>query len=87
MERRTPDLLSLLFGFGFLGIAATVIAGRADIFTDAHWVWPAVLVIIGAIMLAATLGGRRRSEASWAPPQPPPPTATPDAGGDDAVSR
>ena len=89
MERRTPDLLTLLFGFGFLGIAAAVIAGRADIFTDAHWAWPAVLVIIGAIMLAATVGGRRRPEASWEPPAPPPPPAPPAApdAGDEAVSR
>ena len=89
MPRRTPDPLSLVFGFGFLGIAATVIAGRADLFTDAHWVWPAVLVIIGAIILAATVGGRRRAEPSWAPPQQSPPPAAPPAPtpGDDSVSR
>ena len=82
MIRRQPDLLSLLFGVFFAGIGITVIAGRTEIVGDSHWVWPAVLVAVGAIMLAATIGSGRRHHHGYAgaPAQPavPPPAAAPE---------
>jgi hypothetical protein len=81
MTRRRPDVVSLLAGIVFLGIGITVIAGRVGAFSDTRWVWPAVLVVVGVIMLGAVVGSSRRRHdtphatprdeqdaSSWSPP-------------------
>jgi hypothetical protein len=66
MAPRRPDLVSLIVGLAFLGVSATVVAGRGDVLTDAHWAWPLVLVVIGTIMLLATLGRGGRHDDTQA---------------------
>ena len=63
MTRRNPDPISLVFGAGFVALGVVSIAGRIDLLADAQWVWPAVLVAVGIIMLARMAGGRRRQQA------------------------
>ena len=84
MIRRSPDPVALTFGAGFITLGATAIAGRVDLLGDSQWVWPAVLVAVGIIMLAAVV--RRRTETGSGAGRPPAgdqPLPVED-GGDDA---
>ena len=63
MTRRTPDPIALVFGAGFVALGVVSIAGRIDLLSDSQWVWPTVLVALGIIMLAGTVGRRRRQQA------------------------
>jgi hypothetical protein len=70
MTRRTPDLIALMFGAGFVAFGILVIAGRVGVLSDTRWMWPAVLVAVGIFMLAGIAGGRRRHHAEAPTPEP-----------------
>lgn len=69
-----PRVLPLLFGLFFVACGLIALVGRVDLIADAHWVWPAVLVALGIIILAgSTRRARFHSEPPPAPPLPPAP--------------
>ena len=67
MTRRRPDPIALVFGSGYLALGVLVIAGHVGTLSDTRWVWPAVLVAVGIIMLGGIVSSRRQPQ-----PMPPP---------------
>jgi hypothetical protein len=55
MSRRIPDPGSLIAGITFAGVGLIFLVGRVDLADRARWVWPIVLVGLGAGLLAAVL--------------------------------
>lgn len=56
MKRHDIDVLSLVFGVVFLAMAATGLFDRVDFAPiEARWVWPTVLIVAGAIVLATSV--------------------------------
>lgn len=70
MTRRSPDPIALVFGAVFVAIGVVAIAGRVDLFATSQWLWPAVLVGVGIIMLAGMVGRRPRRPEASAPVSP-----------------
>ncbi len=69
MERHDLDLVSLLFGIVFTGLAAWVLfAEDLDLF-DARWLGPALL-ILGGVALIASMFTHRDRATSAAPAVP-----------------
>jgi hypothetical protein len=54
-SRRIPDPGSLIAGITFAGIGLIFLVGNVDLADRARWVWPIVLVGLGAGLLAAVL--------------------------------
>ena len=70
MTRHPADLLSLGFGLFFTVVAVVLVVGDQVAISWA-WVWPATVIALGAILIAA--GWRRRErpvEPSEGPPSP-----------------
>jgi hypothetical protein len=59
MKRHPFDPFALTAGAVFVGLGIWFLAAGADVLDDAHWVWPALLVALGAAGLASAL---RRDE-------------------------
>jgi hypothetical protein len=59
-SRRVPDPGSLIAGVTFAGIGLIFLVGNVELADRARWVWPIVLVGLGAGLLAAVL--RRAAE-------------------------
>ena len=59
MTRHRTDVVSLLFGLLFLGLAAASWAGllRADAGLDLRWIPPALLIVGGLTLLAGVTRG------------------------------
>jgi len=56
MERHDLDLLSLIFGIAFLGLASTGLFENVDFAPiQARWVWPAILIIAGVAVLLTSV--------------------------------
>ena len=51
MPRHPFDALSLVFGLIFGAVAALAFVGPADQIIDPRWLGPAILVIIGLVLL------------------------------------
>ena len=52
MPRHDLDLLSLMAGVGFVGLAAVwLLSEGAGV--AARWTWPALLILVGVVGLAA----------------------------------
>ena len=64
---RPPDVIALLFGLLFTAIGLVVLVDRVGVLSDARWLWPALLVSLGVVMLAVGTGGRRRRRPSEQP--------------------
>jgi hypothetical protein len=62
-SRRIPDPGSLIAGITFAGVGLIFLVGKVDLADRARWVWPIVLVGLGAGLIAAVL---RRSEPAAA---------------------
>jgi hypothetical protein len=60
MSRRMPDPAGLIAGIAFTGIGLVFLVGEVDLANRGRWVWPVVLLSLGAGILAAVL--RRPSE-------------------------
>jgi hypothetical protein len=69
MRRHEMDPLSLVSGLMFAAIGAVFLFGRVDVASaGARWVWPALLVTAGALLMVLTArparDGRRRATAN-----------------------
>jgi hypothetical protein len=51
MRRHELDPVSLTFGFVFTGLGLLFLVGRADQALRLHWVWPVLLLVLGAGIL------------------------------------
>ena len=51
MRRHELDPVSLTFGFAFTGLGLLFLLGRADQALRLHWVWPLLLLVLGAGIL------------------------------------
>jgi hypothetical protein len=54
-SRRIPDPGSLIAGITFAGVGLIFLVGKVDLADRARWVWPIVLVGLGAGLIAAVL--------------------------------
>jgi hypothetical protein len=61
-SRRIPDPGSLIAGVTFAGVGLIFLVGKVDLADRARWVWPIVLVGLGAGLIAAVL--RRTATAA-----------------------
>lgn len=58
MKRHALDIVSLVFGVIFVGVAVTGMFVDEDVTVlEARWVWPALLVLAGAVILLFTIRG------------------------------
>ena len=51
MRRHELDPVSLTFGFAFTGLGILFLIGQADEALRLHWVWPLLLLVLGAGIL------------------------------------
>lgn len=61
MTRHRFDPISFLFGLLFLGIGVTGLITGSGLSVDGRWVWPALFLVGGLVVLAATMSRERRS--------------------------
>lgn len=59
-ERHTLDVLSLVFGLLFVALGIPVLLSDTPLTVDARWLWPAAVIVLGA--LVAGSGLRQREE-------------------------
>ena len=73
-RRHELDPISLTFGFAFTGLGLLFLLGRADQALRLQWVWPLLLLALGAGILFDVIRGRGRPdpEADPAAPLPDP---------------
>jgi hypothetical protein len=60
MTRHHLDPISLTFGFAFTGLGLLFLVGRADQALRLQWVWPLLLLALGAGILFDLSRGRDR---------------------------
>ena len=71
MRRHDLDWISLIAGIVFTGIAAVyLISGIADVDLDGRFVWPVVLVALGAAGLATAVKANLREEQQFPAREP-----------------
>ena len=58
MNRHDFDVLSFTAGVAFVGLAVAFLTGGEDVVAQARWLWPLLLLTLGAAGLVATLGRR-----------------------------
>jgi hypothetical protein len=81
MRRHELDPVSLTFGFAFTVLGLLFLIGQADQALRLHWVWPLLLLVLGAGILLDVTRTRSRPddtlapEAEAAPPAPEPEAA------------
>lgn len=72
MRRHDLDWISLIAGLVFTGLAlAYLVVGVTDVDLDARFVWPIVLVALGAAGVATAVSANVREEKVYAEPTPP----------------
>jgi hypothetical protein len=93
MRRHELDPISLTFGFAFAALGLLFLLGQADQAFRLRWVWPLLLLALGAgILLDIALGRRRTPDPEVEPgvapgPDPAPEVASdPDAGSADPAA-
>jgi hypothetical protein len=75
MRRHELDPVSLVFGFAFTGLGLLFLIGQADQALRLRWVWPLLLLALGAgILLDVARGGGTTTPG----PDVAPPTTEPD---------
>jgi hypothetical protein len=67
MRRHELDPVSLTFGFAFTGLGLLFLIGQADQALRLHWIWPLLLLVLGAGILL---------DIARTPPRPTPPDPT-----------
>jgi hypothetical protein len=72
MRRHDLDPVSLVFGFAFTGLGLLFLIGQADQALRLRWVWPLLLLALGAGILLDVTHNRNRPAAD--------PDATPTLG-------
>ena len=58
-ERHPLDIISLVFGVLFLGLAVPVLLLDTPLDIDARWVLPAMVIIAGLLILGSSLLPKR----------------------------
>ena len=92
MRRHDLDPVSLVFGFAFTGLGLLFLIGQADQALRLRWVWPVLLLALGAGILLDVTRNRNRPAAdpdatpTLAPSQDPDPVLAPDPGRDSALA-
>jgi hypothetical protein len=63
-ERHTLDIVSLVFGLLFIALALPVLLTNTPLTLDARWLWPAAVIVLGAIVAASGVrrGGDKPDE-------------------------
>jgi hypothetical protein len=61
MRRHELDPMSLTFGFGFTALGLLFLIGRADDALRLRWIWPLLLLVLGAAILLDIARGRGRT--------------------------
>jgi hypothetical protein len=61
MRRHELDPVSLVFGFGFTALGLLFLIGRADDAFRLRWMWPLLLLVLGAAILLDIARGRGRT--------------------------
>jgi hypothetical protein len=70
MRRHELDPVSLTFGFAFTVLGLLFLIGRADQALRLHWVWPLLLLVLGAgILLDVTRSRGRRDDTPALEPE------------------
>lgn len=65
MERHDLDPISLFFGIAFLGLASTGLFENVDFAPiQARWIWPALLIIAGGLVLLSSIRHQSQPEAT-----------------------
>jgi hypothetical protein len=91
MRRHELDPVSLTFGFAFAVLGLLFLIGQADQALRLHWVWPLLLLVLGAGILLDVTRTRGRPddtlapEAEAAPPAPEPEPVTTELAPDPAA--
>ena len=80
MRRHELDPVSLTFGFAFTSLGLLFLTNRADQALRLRWIWPVLLLVLGAgILLDLTRGRGRTDPSPGAAELDPTPAAEPDA--------
>jgi hypothetical protein len=58
-EQHPLDILSFVFGVLFVVLAIPVLLVDTPLTVDARWLWPAAIIVLGALIAAS---GLRRNE-------------------------
>jgi hypothetical protein len=81
MRRHELDPVSLTFGFAFSVLGLLFLIGRADQALRLHWVWPLLLLVLGAgILVDVTRGRGRRDDTPAREPEAATAELDPDPG-------
>jgi hypothetical protein len=68
VQRHDLDLVSLIFGIIFLGLASTGLFEDVDLaFVESRWIWPVLLIAAGGLVLAGSIRGGDEAAAADAP--------------------
>jgi hypothetical protein len=86
MRRHDLDPVSLVFGFAFTGLGLLFLIGQADQALRLRWIWPLLLLVLGAGILLDVMRGRPgpdpeatlTPEPNLAPDPDPEPNLAPD---------
>jgi hypothetical protein len=62
MRRHVFDPVSFLSGLAIAAAGWVLLAGRVDLLTQAHWLAPALLIVIAVAMLVSALWTVRRPD-------------------------
>ena len=62
MRRHDLDPISLIFGFLFAALGLLFLVGRADDAFRLRWIWPLLLLVLGAGILLDIAQGRGRTD-------------------------
>jgi hypothetical protein len=84
MRRHDLDPVSLVFGFAFTGLGLLFLIGQADQALRARWVWPLLLLALGAGILLDVTRNRSRPDPDATPA--PDPALAPDPARDPALA-
>ena len=57
-ERHPLDLISLVFGLLFVILAIPVLFTDTPLSIDPRWMWPAAIIVFGALVAGSGLRGR-----------------------------
>ncbi len=71
MRRHELDPVSLTFGFILTGLGLLFLFGRADQALRLHWLWPLLLLVLGAAILLDTTRTRNRPDPGAEPARDP----------------
>ena len=62
-ERHPLDVISLVFGILFLGLAVPVLLVDTPLSIDFRWALPATVIVVGLLILGSALAPKRRPVA------------------------